>query len=61
MNYAVWIALLVVFIAVVPPIVKNARAGRKSDSPVGDGSATSGGDSSCDAGSDGSGDCGGGD
>ncbi len=29
MNYAVWIALLVVFIAVVPPIIKNARTKNK--------------------------------
>ncbi|MFM5907949.1 MAG: hypothetical protein ACKOPO_10260 [Novosphingobium sp.] len=61
MSYAVWIALAVVFIAILPPIIKSARAGSKQKDASGDGSSTSGdagsSSDSCDA-SD-SGDCGG--
>lgn len=57
MSYAVWIALAVVFIAILPPIIKAARAKEgKGDSSAGDGGANSS-DSGCDAG-DGGG-CGG--
>ncbi|MCW1401786.1 hypothetical protein OKA06_05405 [Novosphingobium sp. MW5] len=58
MSYAVWIALAVVFIAVLPPIIKSARAKESKGDSSGDaGSTSSSSDSSCDS-SDG-GDCGG--
>lgn len=57
MSYAVWIALAVVFIAILPPIIKSARAkDSKGDGSSGDGGASDS-DSGCDS-SDG-GDCGG--
>lgn len=57
MSYAVWIALAVVFIAILPPIIKAARAGNKQKDASGDTGAGPTSDSSCDS-SDG-GDCGG--
>lgn len=50
MSYAVWIALAVVLIAVIPPIIKSARAKERK----GDGSGGDAGSSD----SDDSGDCG---
>jgi hypothetical protein len=49
MTYAVWIALAVVALAIVPPIVKNARAKKAKDSESARDSAPSG-----DAGGEGS-------
>ncbi|MFM6930855.1 MAG: hypothetical protein ACKOUT_01270 [Novosphingobium sp.] len=49
MSYAVWIALAVVMIAVIPPIIKSARAKNRAADGSGDTGSTSNSDSSCDA------------
>jgi uncharacterized membrane protein YgcG len=59
MQYAVWIALAVVALAIVPPILKNRRESRGEGTSSGDG-AMGDGAGSGDCGSDGgSGDGGG--
>lgn len=49
MSFAVWIALAVVFIAVLPPILKNARQKREGKDGGSDSGGTSSGDSGCDS------------